>query len=462
MKNERVQPHSVEAEQSLLGAILIDNVVWESACVNLEVDDFYHPAHRIIFGHMMRLLESGSPCDYITLLTSIQQSGELQGAGGQDYIKSLIENIPTSANAKAYADVIKDRSVLRKLQQAGTSVVELCLQSGGKNADEVIDEAEKLIYQVAERRDNNDVVQAKPLAANVLREIAELSEKGSHMTGVPTGFVAFDNLSSGLQAGDLIIVAGRPSSGKTSFAMNIAEHTAIVNKIPTLVFSMEMPSHQLIRRMISSVGRVSQTRLRTGLLEEADWPKVSDAVLKIGESPLFIDDTSYLTPSDMRAKSRKLSRTAHIGLIVIDYIQLMHVRGMSDNRVAEISEISRSIKSLAKELSIPIIALSQLNRNLEQRTVKRPVMSDLRDSGSIEQDADMIVFIYRDEMYDSQSAEKGKADVIVAKHRNGPTEDIKMAFRSEITRFENIDDENSPFYESSYKSDEVSWSGFGS
>lgn len=440
----RVPPHSLEAEQAVLGALLIDNRAWEDVAGVLVADDFHFPQNRLLFETVAALLEDNRPCDHLTVGERLRHAGRLEEVGGSDYLLSLSREVPTSANVRAYAEIVRERSLLRQLQQVGTRIVASVFDPQGRKVTDLLDEAERSVFALAERGESVETVTTvKPLVKRVVEQISTLHERGRSITGVPTGLRVFDDLTAGLQPGDLVVVAGRPSSGKTSFAMNIAENAAIRERIPTLIFSMEMPATQLVRRMLSSLGRIDQSRLRTGQLEQDDWPRLTSAVEMLSEAPIYIDDTGALSPIDIRARARRLARQARIGLVVIDYIQLMQVPGTSENRATEISEISRSIKALGKELSVPVIAISQLNRNVEMRPSKRPVMSDLRDSGSIEQDADLIVFIYRDEMYNPDSPERGVAEVIVGKHRNGPTADLKLAFLSSCTRFENLASEDS-------------------
>ncbi len=435
----RVPPHSLEAEQAVLGSLLIDNQAWEAVAGYLAPADFHIPQNRVLFEAILQLLDQNRPCDHLTLTDHLRGTGRLEEAGGAEYLVALSREVPTSANVRAYAEIVRDRSILRQLQQVGTRIVASVFDPQGRRARELLDEAERTVFALAERGEGGDTPPlVRSYVKQVIEQIGQLHEKGSAITGVPTGLRAVDSLTAGLQPGDLIVVAGRPSSGKTSFAMNIAENAAIREHIPTLIFSMEMPAAQLVRRMLSSLGRIDQSRLRTGQLEDDDWPRLTSAVEMLSEAPIYIDDAGSLSPGDIRARARRLARQVRVGLIILDYIQLMQVPGTNENRATEISEISRSIKALGKELNVPVIAISQLNRNVEQRPTKRPVMSDLRDSGSIEQDADLIAFIYRDEMYNNDSPDRGTAEVIVAKHRNGAIGDIRLAFLSACTRFENL------------------------
>lgn len=438
----RVPPHSLEAEQAVLGSLLIDNGAWEQLAGYLSAADFYIPQNRVLFEAIAQLLDQNRPCDHLTLSEHLRGAGRLDEAGGSDYLLALSREVPTSANVRSYAEIVRDRSILRQLQQVGTRIVASVFDPQGRRARELLDEAESHVFALAERGEGADTPPlVRTYVKDVIEQIGRLHERGHAITGVPTGLRSVDELTAGLQPGDLVIVAGRPSSGKTSFAMNVAENAAIRERIPTLIFSMEMPASQLVRRMLSSLGRIDQSRLRTGQLDEDDWPRLTSAVELLSEAPIYIDDAGALSPGDIRARARRLARQARLGLIIIDYIQLMQVPGTSENRATEISEISRSIKALGKELNLPVIAISQLNRNVEQRPSKRPVMSDLRDSGSIEQDADLIAFIYRDEMYNPDSPDRGTAEVIVAKHRNGPTADLRLAFLASCTRFESLADD---------------------
>ncbi|BAW79713.1 replicative DNA helicase [Candidatus Nitrosoglobus terrae] len=436
----KVPPHSVEAEQSVLGGLLLDNKAWDQIGDLLRPDDFYRQDHRLLFQSISELIEQSQPCDVITLSEQLKNKQLLEGAGNLAYITSLARNTPTAANIKAYADVVRERSILRQLIRVGTDIANSAYQPEGRNSRELLDEAEKRVFEIADQgtRSQRNFVDMKNLLSKVVDRIDQLFEKDSPITGLSSGFADFDELTSGLQQADLVIAAGRPSMGKTAFAMNIAEHVAIKRRIPVAVFSMEMPGEQLAMRMMSSLGHIDQHRVRTGRLEEDDWPRLTSAVSLLSEAPIFIDDTPALSPTELRARARRLMREqGGLGLILIDYLQLMQVPGHRENRVTEISEISRNLKTLAKELNIPVLALSQLNRSLEQRPNKRPVMSDLRESGAIEQDADVIVFIYRDEVYHEDSPDKGTAEIIVSKQRNGPIGTVRLTFRGQYTRFEN-------------------------
>lgn len=437
----KVPPHSIEAEQSVLGGLMLDNSAWDQIADMLSETDFYRADHRLIFRAVGTLAETHQPFDVITLSECLEKTRDLDKAGGLGYLGLLAKNTPSAANIKAYAEIVRERSVLRQLIQVGTEIGSSGYNPQGRSAAELLDDAEKRVFQIAETsgRGRDGFESIKQLLVKAVDRIDLLSQQDSPLTGVATGFTDLDDLTAGLQAGDLIIVAGRPSMGKTAFSINIAEHAAIKGGLPVGVFSMEMPGSQLAMRMLSSLGRIDQHRLRTGRLADEDWPRVTSAVGMLSDAPLFIDDSAALTPGELRARARRLVREhGKLGLIVVDYLQLMQIPGTRENRTTEISEISRSLKALAKELDVPVVALSQLNRSLEQRTDKRPVMSDLRESGAIEQDADVIMFVYRDEVYNEDTPDKGIAEIIVAKQRNGPIGTRRLTFLGQYTRFENF------------------------
>jgi len=439
----KVPPHSVEAEQSVLGGLLMENSAWDRVADVLAGEDFYRNDHRLIFKHIIKLLEHAKPADAITVAESLENAGELQNVGGLPYIGALVQNTPSAANIRRYAEIIRERSVMRQLVTVGTDITESAFNPMGRNARQLLDEAEAKVFKIAEAssKGQEGYKEIGPLLTEVVERIDMLYNRDdpSDITGIPTGFADLDRMTSGLQAGDLVIVAGRPSMGKTAFSINIAENVAIDTGKPVMVFSMEMSGTQLVTRMIGSVGRLDQHKLRTGRLEEDDWQRLTYALGKLNDAPVFIDETPALNPLDLRARARRVRRQAgeQLGLVVVDYLQLMTSSSPGDNRAAEISEISRSLKALAKELEVPVIALSQLNRSLEQRPNKRPVMSDLRESGAIEQDADLILFIYRDEVYNPDSPDKGTAEIIIGKQRNGPIGTVRLTFLGENTRFEN-------------------------
>ncbi|MCF6338825.1 MAG: replicative DNA helicase [Gammaproteobacteria bacterium] len=436
----RMAPQSVEAEQSVLGGLMLDNEAWDKVADLVVEEDFYRRDHRLIFRAVASLASHSNPFDVVTLSEWLSQQTLLDEAGGLAYLGALVKNTPSAANIKAYAEIVRDRSVLRQLITVGNDITGSAYQTEGRTTEELLDGAESAVFKIAEQgaRGKKGFIAIKDLLVKAVDRIDELFQQDNPITGVPTGWDSFDEMTSGLQKGDLVIVAGRPSMGKTSFAMNIAEHAAIKGGVPTAVFSMEMPGEQLAMRMLSSLGRIDQHKIRTGKLEDEDWPRLTSAVGILADAPLFIDDTPALSPNDLRARARRLSREHGLGLVVIDYLQLMQVHGSKENRTNEISEISRSLKALAKELEVPVIALSQLNRGLEQRPNKRPIMSDLRESGAIEQDADVIAFIYRDEVYNEDSPDKGTAEIIIGKQRNGPIGTTRLTFLGQFTRFENF------------------------
>jgi replicative DNA helicase len=440
----KLPPHSVEAEQSVLGGILLDATAWDKIADILQERDFYRYEHRLIFHHIAILIEHAKPVDVITVAESLENNAELDKAGGLSYLGSLAQNVPSAANIRRYAEIVRERAVMRKLAEVGTEIATSAYNPGGRDAGQLLDEAESRVFEIAEsgERGKQGFVAIPPLLTQVVERIETLysRDNDSDVTGIATGFTDLDSMTSGLQPGDLVIVAGRPSMGKTAFSVNIAEHVALEVSKPVAIFSMEMGGTQLAMRMIGSVGRLNQHTLRTGKLEDDDWSRMTHALGKLNDAPIFIDETAALNSLELRSRARRLHRQNDgLGLIVIDYIQLMSSPASKggENRATEISEISRSLKSLAKELHVPVIALSQLNRSLEQRPNKRPIMSDLRESGAIEQDADLILFIYRDEVYNPDSPDKGKAEVIIAKQRNGPIGKVDLTFRGEYTRFEN-------------------------
>ena len=439
----RVPPHSVEAEQSVLGGLLLDNAAWDRITDVLGDEDFYRFDHRIIWQHISRLIGLARPADVVTVNESLASAGKADDVGGLAYLNALAHNTPSAANIRRYAEIVRERSMLRKLVSVADEISAAAFNPQGKEARQLLDEAESRVFQIAQEgsRGVSGFQDIQPLLTQVVERIDELyhREGGSDITGVPTGFTDLDRMTSGLQAGDLVIVAGRPSMGKTSFSMNIGEHVAIEQGLPVAVFSMEMGAVQLAMRMVGSVGMLDQQRMRTGKLTADDWPRLTHAVQQVQEAQIYIDETPALNSMEVRARSRRLARQCgQLGLIIIDYMQLMSANSSGENRATEISEISRSLKGLAKELNCPLIALSQLNRSLEQRPNKRPVMSDLRESGAIEQDADLILFIYRDEVYNPDSPDKGTAEIIVGKQRNGPIGSVRLTFQGASTRFLNF------------------------
>jgi replicative DNA helicase len=442
----RMPPQSVEAEQSVLGGLLLDNTAWERIADMVTAEDFYRADHRTIFQHIGDLIENGKPADTLTVAESLERSGKLADTGGHAYLGSLAANTPSAANIRRYAEIVRERKIMRSLAEVGTAIADTAYGHMGKTAAQMLDEAEGRVFEIAEAgaRGKTGFVSIDDLAARVVTRMDELyhSENPSDITGIPTGYSDIDTMTSGLQPSDLIIVAGRPSMGKTAFALNIAEYVAIDFGLPVAVFSMEMSGEQVAMRLLGSVARVSQHKIRTGRVEEDDWSRVTKGLERLQNANIFIDDSGALNPLELRARARRLYRSCgKLGLIVVDYLQLMSgTRSDAENRATELSEISRSMKALAKELNVPIVALSQLNRSVESRTDRRPMMSDLRESGAIEQDADVIMFIYRDEVYHPDSPDKGLAEIIIGKQRNGPIGMKKLTFRGEFTRFDNYAD----------------------
>jgi replicative DNA helicase len=436
----KVPPHSIEAEQSVLGGLLLDNRAWDKVADVVDEHDFYRHDHRLIFRSIAVLAEADKPLDIITLSEWLKSRDELENAGGLAYLSTLAKDTPSAANIRAYGEIVREKSILRQLISIGTEITDDGFNAGDRASKELLDEAEKKIFEIAEQGNRQqDFQNIKTLLKTTLQTIEERGKSGDALTGASTGYADLDEKTSGLQNSDLIIVAGRPAMGKTTFSMNLAEYIAINDKKPVAIFSMEMPAEQLILRMFASIGRVPLNDIRSGKIREEDWPRIGMAVKTFGETKLFIDDTAALSPTEIRAKCRRLAREhGELGLIVIDYIQLMQTGSASDNRAAEISEISRGLKQLAKEMNCPVIALSQLNRSLEQRPNKRPIMSDLRESGAIEQDADIIMFIYRDEVYNEDTPDKGMAEVIIGKQRNGAIGTVRLTFTGKFTRFDNF------------------------
>ncbi|WP_124949854.1 replicative DNA helicase [Sulfuriferula thiophila] len=438
----KLPPHSVEAEQSVLGGLLLENHAWDRIADVINRNDFYRHDHRLIYQTITKLLEQGKPADVVTTGEALENLGELNNVGGLPYLVALAQNTPSAANIRRYAEIVRDRGIMRKLVEVGTDITESAYSPAGRSASDLLDQAESKVFDIAEAgaKGKQGFLEIKPLLTQVVERIDELFSRDnqSDITGIPTGFADLDAKTAGLQPGDLIIVAGRPSMGKTAFSINMGENVAIDSGLPVAIFSMEMGGAQLVMRMLGSIGRLDQHKIRTGRLQDDDWQKLTYAVGKLNEAPIFIDETPALNSLELRARARRLHRQCgKLGLIIIDYLQLMSSVSSGENRATEISEISRSLKGLAKELQCPVIALSQLNRSLEQRPNKRPVMSDLRESGAIEQDADVILFIYRDEVYNPDSDDKGSAEIIIGKQRNGPIGTVRLTFLGEHTRFEN-------------------------
>ena len=438
----RVPPHSIEAEQSVLGGLLLDNAAYDRVIDLVSAEDFYRFDHRLIFQNITKLVAASRPADVITVFESLSLVGKAEEVGGLAYLNALAQNTPSAANIRRYAEIVRDRGVLRKLITVSDEIAGDAFNPQGKEVKQMLDAAESKIFAIAEEGARGAVgfVEIQPLLGRVVERIDELYARDSanDITGVPTGMMDLDRMTSGLQQGDLIIVAGRPSMGKTAFSVNIGEHVAIDSGLPVAIFSMEMGGTQLAMRMLGSVGRIDQQRLKTGRLNEEDWPKLTHAIQKMNDAQIYIDETPALSSIELRSRSRRLARKCgQLGLIIVDYLQLMSANSPGENRATEISEISRNLKSLAKELNCPVIALSQLNRSLEQRPNRRPVMSDLRESGAIEQDADLILFIYRDEVYNPDSPDKGTAEIIIGKQRNGPIGQVRMTFLGQFTKFDN-------------------------
>ncbi|TBW56189.1 replicative DNA helicase [Marinobacter halodurans] len=438
----KVPPHSIEAEQAVLGGLMLDNSKWDAVSEVITSADFYRQDHRLIYAVIERLAGEGEPLDVVTLSEFLDRAGDLEDAGGLTYLAEMAEKTPGASNIKAYAQIVRERSVLRQMIEVSGDIAESAFNPLGRTSDELLDEAERNVFRIAESRtkQGSGPQAINPILTKALGRIEELFESGDTITGITTGFKDLDEWTSGMQPSDLIIIAGRPSMGKTTFAMNVVENALLGSGKPALVFSMEMPADAIVMRMLSSLGRIDQTRMRSGKLEEDDWPRLTSAVSLLKDKPLYIDDTPGLSPTEMRSRARRVAREndGEIGLIMVDYLQLMRVPGNTEGRTAEISEISRSLKALAKELQCPVVALSQLNRSLEQRPNKRPVNSDLRESGAIEQDADVIMFIYRDEVYNEDSPDKGIAEIIIGKQRNGPIGTVRLAFLGRFTKFEDL------------------------
>lgn len=437
----KVPPHSIEAEQGVIGGLLLDNNAWERVSDKLIDKDFYRPEHKLIYRALFTLSERNQPFDVITLSEFLEQEGTLEQAGGFHYLGELASKTPSVANIQAYADIVRERSTLRQLISVSNEIADSAYFPKGRQAEEILDDAERKIFQIAEARPKmGGPVPLIDVLTKTVENIDFMYQNKVQLTGLTTGFADLDEKTSGLQSSDLVIVAGRPSMGKTTFAMNLVENALMKSGALVLVFSLEMPAESLVMRMISSMGSIDQTKVRTGRLDDEDWVRLTSAVSLLQEGRLFIDDTAGISPTEMRARARRIAReNGKIGLIMVDYLQLMQLSGSgSENRVNEISEISRSLKALAKEFECPVVALSQLNRSLEQRPNKRPVNSDLRESGAIEQDADVIMFVYRDEVYHPETEHKGIAEIIIGKQRNGPIGTVRLMFHGRFTRFDNL------------------------
>jgi replicative DNA helicase len=437
----RVPPHSIEAEQAVLGALMYDNRAWDAVADRLIADDFYRRDHKLIFEAIVELADKAEPVDAVTVAGRLTSKALLEEAGGIDYIAGLVRDTASAANVRAYADAVRERSTLRRLISVGGEISASAYEPEGRGVAELVDEAERRVFEIAEagNKTRSGFIPLRNDLGAVIDRLDLLMQHKGQLPGLSTGFNRLDEMTAGLQKGDLIVIAGRPSMGKTTFAINIAENAAFgPKKAKVGVFSMEMSREQIAFRMISSLGRVDQSRLRVGNIPDEDWSRINSAIGMMKEASIYIDDTGSLTPTDVRARARRLKREHGLDLIVLDYLQLMQVPGTKENRATEISEISRSLKALAKELQVPVIALSQLNRSVEQRQEKKPVMSDLRESGAIEQDADLIMMIYREEVYDKNTTRKGIADIIIAKQRNGEIGEFPLTFRGQFTQFVNF------------------------
>ena len=439
----RVPPHSIEAESSVLGGLLLDNSAWDRMGDLLVDGDFYRHEHQLVYASIGALINASKPADVITVFEHLQNLGHAEAVGGLGYLNSLAQYVPSASNIRRYAEIVRERSILRKLVSASDEISTSAFNPKGRAVDKILDEAEQKIFNIGEEgsRMKQGFQSMDSLVVDLLDRVQEMADNPNDITGVPTGFHDLDKMTSGLQPGDLVVLAARPSMGKTAFAINIAEHVALNEGLPVAVFSMEMGAAQLAVRVVGSIGRVDQGHLRTGKLTDEEWPRLTEAIERLRTVSLHIDETPGLTPSELRANSRRLARQCgKLGLIVVDYLQLMSGSSGSDgdNRATELGEISRGLKMLAKELQCPVIALSQLNRGVEQRTDKRPMMSDLRESGAIEQDADIIMFIYRDDYYNKDSKDPGVAEIIIGKQRNGPTGSVRLAFLKPLTRFESL------------------------
>jgi len=437
---QKTLPQNIEAEQAVLGGILIDNEAIHQVLEIVEVEDFYRESHRKIFLVFLELYEQNQPIDLVTVCEALQKKQQLEEVGGATFLASLVEVIPTASNIAYYAKIVKEKSILRKLITSATYIINQCVAPTDENIEEILDKAEQTIFEVSEERIQTSYYPLKDVIKSTFQTIQSITQKDSYITGIPTGFFDFDRLTSGFQPSDLIIIAGRPSMGKTAFALNIAANAASKHKIPVGIFSLEMSKEQLTTRMLCAEAKVDSQKLRSGFLAEHDWQLLIEAASVLSEAPIFIDDTPAISVLELRAKARRLKSEHNISLIIIDYLQLMKGKSGNERREQEISEISRSLKALAKELNIPVVALSQLNRKVEDRENKRPRLADLRESGAIEQDADLIAFLYRDEVYNQRedNPNRGVAEIIIGKHRNGPVGKIKLAFLEKFTSFENL------------------------
>ena len=439
LSSRKLPPQNLEAEQSVLGGVLIENEAVNKVMEILDGDDFYRDAHRKIFNALITLSERDEPADLITLTNELRKTNQLDSVGGASYVVSLIDSVPTAANIEYYAKIVKEKAILRKLIETSTNIITQSYEDRG-DVESFLDEAERAIFEISERRVKPSFYSIRDIVKESFKTIERLFEKKEFVTGVPSGFKELDRLTAGFHASDLIIVAGRPSMGKTALCLNLAQFAAIEKRIPVAIFSLEMSKEQLVIRVLCSEAQVEGTRLRTGFLTESDWPKLTLAAGNVSDAPIFIDDTAAISVLELRAKARRLKGEHGLGMLIIDYLQLMKGRTRVESRQQEISEISRSLKALAKELTIPVIAVSQLSRKTEERTGNRPQLSDLRESGAIEQDADLILFLYRDEVYNrsEDNPNKGKAELIIGKQRNGPIGKIELAFFDKFTTFREL------------------------
>jgi len=437
----RTPPHSIEAEQAVLGGLLLDPSAWDQVADVVRAEDFYRPDHRLVFEAIAVLAASGKPCDVVTVSEQLERIGRLGDAGGLAYLGTIARDTPTAANVRAYAEIVRERSLLRQLIKTGTEIAASVYNNDGQSARDLVDRAEQGVFEIADAgfRGRAGTVAVRNLLPGIIDQIDEWHTNPDKLRGLATGFSDFDKLTGGLRPGDLVVVAGRPSMGKTTLAVNMAEYAAIHPDIraSVAIFSMEMPSEQVVTRMLASIGSVPLGSLRSGRISDEDWVRITGATSQLSEAKVFVDETPALTPTELRARARRVKREHGLDLVVVDYLQLMSVPGTKENRANEIAEISRGLKVLAKELAVPVIALSQLNRSVEQREHKKPVMSDLRESGSIEQDADMILLIYREEVYDKNTTKKGIAEIDLAKHRNGEIGTFLLTFQGQYTRFVN-------------------------
>lgn len=441
VRHLKIPPNSNEAERSVLGGLMLDNRALEDVAERIQLQDFYRHQHRLIYGVIEKLWQEEKPFDLLTLSDELADIEELENCGGLAYLTQLVESTPSAANITAYADIVKEKAILRRLAEAATDIADRAYNPKGDDPQSILSDAEKRIADIGEggAKKDSGPEHINPIMSRTLEKIEELFNLPDGLTGLTTGFTDLDKRTNGFQTADLVIVAGRPSMGKTTFAMNLCENALLATNRPVLVFSMEMPKEAILMRMYSSIGRIPSGKLRSGKLDEEDWPKLTSAFNMLKDKPLYVDDTAALTPQEMRARCRRVFRENNdLALVMVDYLQLMQVAGKSEGRTQEISEISRSLKAIAKEFECPVVALSQLNRSLEQRPNKRPVMSDLRESGAIEQDADIIAFIYRDEVYNEDSPDKGIGEIIIGKHRNGEIGTDRLAFIGKYTRFENL------------------------